>query len=186
MTIYSPDVVESLFSTNQNPTQRQSFAYTKKSPNGYYIVVEAVGGKTNPNVVPVEILQFSEAKWDEMISKGKTLGELLFENNAKKRNSLDVEFNKKNRVIVAQFASKEAIANTPHSPRITNSIPQNSDLSTDSEKNISDESQASYTPSERDTEYLDAVNRDDMEKLPGNWKINKKKHWFKGQCFLFK
>ncbi len=123
MAIYEPDVVESLFSTSQNPTQRQSFAYAKKSPNGYYIVVEAVGGKTNPNVVPVEILQFNEAKWDEMIAKGKTLGELLFENDAKKRNSLDVEFNKKNRVIVAQFASKEAIANTPHSPRFTNSIP---------------------------------------------------------------
>ena len=127
MAIYKPDVVESLFSTSQNPTQRQSFAYAKKSPNGYYIVVEAVGGKTNPNVVPVEILQFSEAKWDEMISKGKTLGELLFENDTKKRNSLDVAFNKKNRVIVAQFASKEAIANTPHSPRFTNSIPQPDD-----------------------------------------------------------
>jgi hypothetical protein len=30
---------------------------------------------------------------------------------------LDIEFNKKNRVTVAQFASKEAIANTPRSPR---------------------------------------------------------------------
>lgn len=136
MAIYEPDVVESLFSTSQNPTQRQSFAYAKKSPNGYYIVVEAVGGKTNPNVVPVEILQFSEAKWDEMISKGKTLGELLFENDTKKRNSLDVAFNKKNRVIVAQFASKEAIANTPHSPRFTNSIPHFEDsVNSDTEKN---------------------------------------------------
>ena len=44
-------------------------------------------------------------------------------NDPKKLNSLDVEFNKKNRVIVAQFASNEAIANTPHSPRFNNSIP---------------------------------------------------------------
>ena len=36
--IYSPDLVESLFSTAKNPTERQSFAYAKKSPNGYYIV----------------------------------------------------------------------------------------------------------------------------------------------------
>ena len=43
-------------------------------------------------------------------------------NDPKKLNSLDVEFNKKNRVIVAQFASNEAIANTPHSPRFNNSI----------------------------------------------------------------
>lgn len=123
MAIYSPDMVESLFSTSQNPTQRQSFAYAKRSPKGYYIVVEAVGGKTNPNVVPVEILQFNEAKWNEMITKGTTLGELLFENDTKKRNSLDLEFNKKNRVFVAQFASKEAIANTPHSPRFGDIIP---------------------------------------------------------------
>lgn len=45
------------------------------------------------------------------------------------------------------------------------SIPQNSDLSTGSSKKTSetDDTQASYTPSERDTEYLDAVNRGDME-----------------------
>lgn len=113
MAIYSPDVVESLFTTTQNPTQRQSFAYAKKSPNGYYIVVEAIGGKNNPNVIPVMLLQFTEEKWNDMISSGMTLGELLFENDTEKRNSLDVELNKKNRVIVAQFASKEAIANTP-------------------------------------------------------------------------
>lgn len=45
------------------------------------------------------------------------------------------------------------------------SIPQKSNLSTDSSKKTSgtDDSQLSYTPSERDTEYLDAVNRGDME-----------------------
>ena len=68
------------------------------------------------------ILQFSEEKWDDMISSGKSLGEILFENDTEKRNALDIEFNKKNRVTVAQFASKEAIANTPRSPRSNNSI----------------------------------------------------------------
>ena len=69
-----------------------------------------------------------------MVSAGKTLGELLYENDTKKREALDVEFNKKNRVTVAQFASNEAIANTPRSPRFENSIPQKSDLSTDTDK----------------------------------------------------
>ena len=123
--IYAPDMVECLFSTGENPTQRRSFAYAKKSPKGYYIVVEAVGGKNNPNVVPVMLLKFSEVKWENMIASGKTLGEVLYENDAEKLASLDVEFNKKNRVTVAQFASKEAIANTPHSPRFIDSVAQN-------------------------------------------------------------
>ena len=123
--IYDPDMVESIFADTSNPTQRQSFAYAKKSPDGHYIVVEAVGGKNNPNIVPVMVLQFSETKWNAMMSSGKTLGELFFENDSKKKNALDIAFNKNNRVIVAQFASKEAIASTPHSPRFNNSIPQN-------------------------------------------------------------
>ena len=32
--------------------------------------------------------------------------------------------NKNNRVIVAQFAQERAIANTPHSPRSTDTLPQ--------------------------------------------------------------
>ena len=35
---------------------------------------------------------------------------------------------KTNRVIVAQFASKEAIANTPHSPRFENIISRHTEL----------------------------------------------------------
>ena len=120
-------MVESLFSTSETPTQRKSFAYAKKSPNGYYIVVEAVGGRRNPNVVLVMLLKFSEEKWNDKIASGKTLGELIHENDVRLMDSLDVEFNKKNRVTVAQFASKEAIANTPRSPRFEDSIPQSSD-----------------------------------------------------------
>jgi hypothetical protein len=135
MAIYAPDVVESLFTTTENPTQRQSFAYAKKSPNGYYIVVEVVGGKQNPNVVPVMMLQFTEAKWNDMLSSGMSLGELLFETDEKKRNALDVALNKKNRVTVAQFASKEAIANTPHSPQFKDSVSQNPDSVNSSDEN---------------------------------------------------
>ncbi len=121
MAIYAPDVVESLFTTAQNPTQRQSFAYAKKSTNGYYIVVEAVGGKRNPNVVPVMLLQFTEEKWNKVMSSGMTLGELLFENDEKKRKSLDVKLNKKNRVTVAQHQAK-SVATNPRSPQFNNIV----------------------------------------------------------------
>ena len=168
MAIYAPDVVESLFTTTQNPTQRQSFAYAKKSPNGYYIVVEAVGGKQNPNVVPVMILQFTEAKWNDMMSSGMTLGELLFENDAKKRNALDIALNKKNRVTVAQFASKKAIASTPHSPQFGNSIPQSSDsVNTSDENPHSDRKKDSDdTYSDRDYSYEALTRKPDMTLTP--------------------
>jgi hypothetical protein len=39
--------------------------------------------------------------------------------DCEKREARGVEFNKKNRVTVAQFASKEAIANTPRSPQFS-------------------------------------------------------------------
>ena len=134
--IYEPDVVESVFADPNNPTQRQSFAYAKKSPDGHYVVVEAVGGKRNPNIVPVMILQFSEAKWNRMLADGKTLGELFFENDLVKLDALDIDFNKKNRVTAAQFASSEAIANTPRSPRSNNSITENEPIVKENEKNI--------------------------------------------------
>ncbi len=37
---------------------------------------------------------------------------------------LDTSTNKNNRVIVAQFAQERAIANTPHSPRSNDTVPQ--------------------------------------------------------------
>ena len=165
MAIYSPDVVESLFSTNQNPTQRQSFAYAKKSPNGYYIVVEAVGGRRNPNVVPVMLVQFSEEKWNEMIASGKTLGELIHENDARLRDSLDVEFNKKNRVTVAQFASQEAIANTPRSPQFDDIIPQSSgSVNTSDENPHSDRNKNSVSSRALLANALDGTVQTEFEK----------------------
>lgn len=61
--------------------------------------------------------------------------------------ALDVEFNKKNRVTVAQFASDEAIANTPRSPRFDNIIPQTAEFVNTSEeksKKYSDRSRNNY------------------------------------------
>ena len=113
---------------------KTEFCICKKTPTGYYVVVEAVGVRHNPNVTLAMILRFSEAKWNDMISFGATLGEMLYENDTELRASLNIDFNKKNRVTAAQFASSEAIANTPHSPRYNNIIPENAEKS-----NLSDE-----------------------------------------------
>lgn len=100
------------------------------------------------------MLQFTAKKWNKMISKGLTLGELLYENYNKLKNALDIEFNKKNRVTVAQFASNEAIANTPHSPQFDDRIPQEF---SSVKKNISDtQAQARRR---RNNNYLDVESR---------------------------
>lgn len=125
--VYSPDFVECVFRSTDNPTQRQSFVCAKQTEQGHYVVVEAVGGKKNPHIVPVEILYVSKAKWDKWVGSGKSLGEMLFENDPKKLAALDSEFNKKNRVTAAQFASEEAIASTPHSSRFDNIVAQASE-----------------------------------------------------------
>ena len=45
--------------------------FAKKSTKGHYVVVEAIGGKNNPNIVPVMILQFNEEKLNEMFNFDK-------------------------------------------------------------------------------------------------------------------
>lgn len=120
----SPDLVETIFADTNNPTQRQSFAYAKKTTRGHYVVVEAVGGKKNPCIYPVMIVQFSKGKWNKMMSEGKSLGEILHEGETRKLLAQDVEKNKKSRVTAAQFASYEAIANTLRSPQLNAMVSQ--------------------------------------------------------------
>ena len=62
---------------------------------------------------------------------------LYYENDTELRASLDIDFNKKNRVTAVHFASLEAIANTPHSPRYTNIIHDNAENSNTASKNSS-------------------------------------------------
>ena len=135
--IYNPDIIECVFATSDNPKQRQSFAYAKKVNDGYYVVIEAVGGKRNPNVTPIMVLIFIKSKWKKMMSQGLTLGEILYSKDAKIKNLLDVNFNKKNRVIAAQLDSKKPTATTPHSPRFNNSILQPSEKINPSDENSS-------------------------------------------------
>ena len=122
--IISPDMVETIFTNTNNPTQRQSFAYAKKTSRGNYVVVEAVGGKKNPRIYPVMILQFSKAKWDKMMAQGKTLGEVLYDGDDAMLQALDIRQNKKSRVTAAQFASYEAIASTLRSPQLDTKVSQ--------------------------------------------------------------
>lgn len=146
--IISPDIVETIFADTNNPTQRQSFAYAKKTARGHYVVVEAVGGKKNPQIYPVLIVQFSKAKWNKMISEGKSLGEMLHEGEHQKLLAQDVVKNKKSRVTAAQFASYEAIANTLRSPQLNTKVSQ-------------PEASVKEKLSDRDSSYLDVVNSGD-------------------------
>ena len=125
--IYKPDIVECLLPKSVSGTVRRSFAYAKRTERGHYIVVEAVGGRHNPNIIPVQIMEISRNKWKRWIGQGKTLGEMLYEGSPEVLAELDTAFNKKNRVIAAQFASDEAIANTPHSPRFDTTVTQPED-----------------------------------------------------------
>ena len=163
MAIYDPDIVESIFTTKDNPVQRQSFAYAKQSANGHYVVVEAVGGRKNPNITPVMVLEFNSNKWNSMINSGLTLGEILYEADEEMKSALDVEYNKKNRVTAAQFASNEAIANTPRSPRFNNSISQTEGKSNSFDKKTSDRQDAKQYALKLDEDYMSAVERGDME-----------------------
>ena len=55
------------------------------------IKIDPVGGNRNPNIVPVMIIQVTEAKWNRYMESGKTIGEMLNENDAEMPNALDVE-----------------------------------------------------------------------------------------------
>ena len=67
---------------------------------------------------------------------------------------------KKNRVIVAQFASKEAIANTPHSPRFSNII-------SDSSQNVNKNSNKKYAKIKAEASNTSAKNGNSIGSLQG-------------------
>ena len=71
----------------------------------------------------------------------------------------------KKRVTAAQFASIKAIANTPRSPRFTNSLHQNDSNVNNSGEKTSENSSLEDTErlSLEDADYLNSVERGDME-----------------------
>ena len=62
-----------------------------------------------------------------MRRQGKTIAEMLYENDSNIMKTLDLAKIKKNQVSVAQFARKRAIASTPPIPQFTNTLSQSSD-----------------------------------------------------------
>ncbi|MDD6265158.1 MAG: hypothetical protein PUB34_02480 [Clostridia bacterium] len=143
--IFNPDYVEALFTSKNNPTQRQSFVYAKKDKEGYVIAVEVVGGNSNPNITPAMIIKFTKEKWESFIQSNNSLGEILYENDIAKKNSLDIVANKKYRVIAAKSILNKTTSNSAFSTVHTNNNTFNSDLST-----------------ENDKKYLEAVKNGDM------------------------
>ena len=118
---YQPDIVECIFEDGDNPSGRKSFAFAKKD-SGYILVVESVGGRHNPNIVPVMILHITEGKWNRWIDSGKSIAEMVYESSPKYLESIKNNAeNIKNRVTAARFAETQPPLNAPHSPR-SNSI----------------------------------------------------------------
>ena len=100
-----------------------------------------------------------------MLADGKTLGELFFEKDLVKLDALDIDFNKKNRVTAAQFASQEAIANTPHSPRPNISITENQSVVNHSAQENSDTIRRSRAA----TGEVVTISKGEMAKLHANY-----------------
>ena len=102
-TMYRPDIVENI-SNNLETEQRGTFALIRKA-KGYVVLVEAVGGKRNPNIVPEQILHLGDAKMQRFLNGDISIGDILYENSSRKG---DIEGNTrdiKNRVTAAQLVS---------------------------------------------------------------------------------
>ncbi len=100
-------------------------------------------------------------------TQGKTLGEMLYENDPGKLSALDIACIKKNRVIAAQFTSEEVIANTPHSPQPSNSILESSEKSN---TNFAEADTESQPYSSDDSAYWESMPEDSEQrkKMPPN------------------
>ena len=75
-TMIDPDIVEDV-SSGDKLDQRNTVAFAKYI-DGEMIVVSAIGGKRNPNIVPEEILWFTEEKWNENETNGLTIKEMIY------------------------------------------------------------------------------------------------------------
>lgn len=108
---YSPDIVECIFADKENPAQRQAFALAKEAEDGshYVLVIESIGGKSNPNIIPVEMLKIKSQKWNRYIEAGKSIADMVYANDPKmlaavKHNAENIN----NRVTVARLSAQKA------------------------------------------------------------------------------
>lgn len=74
-----PDIIENI-SNKLKGEQRNRFALVKED-GGYIVVVEAVGGKKNPTIVPEEIIKCTPKKMEAILNNEKSIAEVLYENS---------------------------------------------------------------------------------------------------------
>ena len=134
-----PYIVEAIYNDTNNPEQAKSFAIVSKGNNSSYIlIVEQVGGNRNPNVVPAMILEFTKSKLDTALKNGKSIAEIIYENDSKHLNAVtDNSQNIKNRVTVANTSNGVLKVPSPRSPLFNYSISQKTNNSNTSGKNNS-------------------------------------------------
>jgi len=127
VTMIDPDFIENV-SVGDKLDERHTFVEARKI-DGVYVVVEAIGGRYNPTIVPVQILRFTDEKWNEFIESGKALKEIIYANTEKRLRDSDANVEEiiKNRVIVERTEPQSSISHTsetgPHSPLFDSTIP---------------------------------------------------------------
>lgn len=125
----NPDIVENI-SNGTTKSQRGAFAIVKKE-NGYIVVVENIGGKNNPNVVPTEIIHMTKNKLDKALNSGKSIADIVYENDDRVGDVAGNQADIKNRVTAATYVAKNSpLSQTSKtllpSPLSTSNVPQNS------------------------------------------------------------
>ena len=80
-TFSEPTFVENA-TTKSAKDQRDTFVLCKEK-DGYFVLVEAVGGKHNPNIVPEQILYFTKEKFDDSVKNGMSLSDMIYPNTGK-------------------------------------------------------------------------------------------------------
>lgn len=76
-----------------------------------------------------------------------------------------MNFIKKSRVTVAQFSSTEAIANTPRSPQLNNSIPNYSEKVNANGQNFDFDERKSKIPEKNGVTWDDISDRADIDEI---------------------
>lgn len=162
-TMMEPDIIEDI-SSGDKLDQRNAVAFAKEI-DGEMVVVAAIGGKRNPNIVPEQILWFTKEKWNQIEASGETLREVIYKNSNKRGKLTDEEIKniKKNRVTVAHGESNDSSAryvqDVPRSPLI-NSISQNTENTTPT-YSISEDSQGRKLSNEQIEFFKESKVRDE-------------------------
>ena len=106
---------------------------------------------------------YRSTKWNREIGGGKSIGEMIYQNNPKALNALDPNFSKKNRVTVAHNRTPEGAVASLRSPLFNDNISQNDEESklqksvsdaTNDEITIEDAENIRYSKHEADPETL--------------------------------